>query len=179
MQAEALISRANRLTSTSFAQSNRKFWKYDWLTPRRPLQSQSLDKTANSDNVEEDKYSFQYKTWQPAENKQWEDLDDSTDDVLELTLYDRTRKVDNIGETGSAANGAETTDGLTVDDIRGAVGAEESIPGFSSSDAAAVKEKETAATGLSTEPEISNNSEIQSSEDQKANQDADGDVKLY
>ncbi|AGO13551.1 AaceriAGL331Cp [[Ashbya] aceris (nom. inval.)] len=127
----SLIEQANKLSG--YAADVRR-WRYAWFTPSKNIE--------DDNNMES--YGFEYKCWQRVGADEPLDLLDDTDDhVLDLNAFDRTRKdaQSKVSQVGGGPTGSGTT-GLTMEDIRGAVGGVEAIPGFSSSDAIAKKEQE-------------------------------------
>ncbi|CCE61628.1 hypothetical protein TPHA_0A05540 [Tetrapisispora phaffii CBS 4417] len=179
---ESLINRAN---SGGFFHSNTKIehWEYQWYTPVKVngndntgeaslnnfysniIQVANDEESINNDQVE--KYSFRYKKWTRVETPQQkvnENVKSENEelDVLNLALYDRTRKHDEGSKNGKTTNGS-----LTVDDIRDAVGGSDSIAGLSKGEAPgtesmkdnAVNIKKTVETETSKAEEISTNTE--------------------
>lgn len=142
MKTSELIARANNASPHTFANSSQRYWKLDWCTPVKPKPTQNSGK-GNGENVEGEKYNFMYKAWMPSEVPAWKQLEVDENEILDLSMYDRTKKVV-APQVGSAptSSGQNAGNGLTADDIRGAVGGQESIPSFSGSDAIAKKEKE-------------------------------------
>lgn len=131
---QSLIEKANRGDYFSNLE-NIQHWKSDWLTPTKAAVNNSNESNLdlnNDDNNENssERYPFKFKTWLKTETSVFNSDDDELD-VLDLATYDRTRKAaDSKGS--SKTNGDK--DGLSMDDIRGAVGGSESIPGLSKSD---------------------------------------------
>ncbi|SCV02453.1 LAME_0H00870g1_1 [Lachancea meyersii CBS 8951] len=137
MQASALISRANNASTNNFSNSSRKFWKLDWQTPVKPRSNATAvsDKPDNTDGNGEELYNFKFKTWLPADQAAWIDPSEDPDEIIDLSLYDRTKIVEQSPENSRSSvtpiNGHKTANGLSADDIRGAVGGQETLSGFS------------------------------------------------
>ncbi|SCU86721.1 LANO_0C08988g1_1 [Lachancea nothofagi CBS 11611] len=205
MQSSTLIARANNASAHTFANSNRKFWKFDWYTPLKPKQNTtaSTDKTDKNDNAGEELYNFKYKTWLPSDQQAWQILDNDSDEIIDLSSYDRTRQV--VQPQGSAPpNGAQKpTEGLSADDIRGAVGGQESLPGFSAPHASELEKKDSESNPDQPQPqdhtidqekmlgqekavdqekivdqEETVGQELPAIVDEKQSEDADGDIDL-
>lgn len=122
----SLIDRATRLSNHV---NEVKHWKYDWFSPLK----------ANDDDSTQESYGFQYKKWQQVDYKDQSDSFDSSsapedDDTLDLNLYDKTKIGRCTRQQQQELTGSKENVRLTMDDIRGAVGGVEAIPGFSSSD---------------------------------------------
>ncbi|SCU98691.1 LAMI_0F15896g1_1 [Lachancea mirantina] len=138
----SLISRANRANNITFSSTSQKYWKYDWYSP---LQVDTPAENGNgevSENKDQDRLSFHIKKWIPTEKPEWDDAELEVDDVLDLKNYDRSNRQVLEQEIQNGAEHQNTTSGLSADDIRGAVGNEGGISGFSGSDAITRKEKE-------------------------------------
>lgn len=155
----SLIERANRGNFGS--QEKKQHWKYEWYTPS----NSDITTNASNSNTEGShitkggstkKYSFQYKTWMRTDNGIFEGSQNkSTGDLYDLTKYSGAGSTHDVNIAGvRAQNGNPRDEGLTVEDIRGAVGDSEAIPGFSNSDAA--KEKVEAENSASIVPDLDN-----------------------
>lgn len=165
LYSNSLIRKASGLNDNALTSSDgNKYWKYDWFTPAKSQQNN--DSTTATGESGEDKYAFKYKNWVPVEKSVLTQDQADDKDYLELKKFDRTRLADQE-QIVSTTNGHPSENTLTMDDIRGAVGGGESIPGFSGSDAITNKEKE--------ETESFNGI---AKEDETPNTDADGDIKV-
>ncbi|KAH3899404.1 Rtt102p SCDLUD_004847 [Saccharomycodes ludwigii] len=110
---------------------NYKYWVYDWYSPTNQKITTTTNNNNNNNNNTNEKVVFKYKTWfeninVPLETSDSEnelmDLDEPYKTIFDLNLFDRKNNMGN-----------KRSDGLTMDDIRGAVGTGgESIPGLSS-----------------------------------------------
>ncbi|SMN22401.1 similar to Vanderwaltozyma polyspora Kpol_1028p70 hypothetical protein [Maudiozyma saulgeensis] len=145
---QALIEKANQ-SGHYLPQDQNQSWEFRWFSP---LKEQHLAHTQPQQTAdEENKYPFQYKTWlrkQPnttvdVDNVSIEEPSDSTkiDTLIPLNLSQFNR-----------AKYSTNNNGLSVDDIRGAVGGSESIPGLSSSNAATTVERQTVETPVEESP---------------------------
>lgn len=140
---QSLIERANNGGHFGI-QDKKHYWRYDWHTPTR---TDSYASNAANLNAEEnsvgdsnlaEKYSFKYKTWLQVEESIFDDelKRNNALDVLDLSIYSVKESGNVKSKTGSNPETRNINDdSLTVEDIRGAVGNSESIPGFASSDA--------------------------------------------
>ncbi|SCU86471.1 LAFA_0E00958g1_1 [Lachancea sp. 'fantastica'] len=199
MEANALIARANNASTNNFSNSSCKFWKFDWHTPVKPRSSgtATAEKPDGNDNNDEDLYNFKYKTWLASEHAAWDTLSATPNETIDLSLFDRTKQQrqptqqtnNNIGAPATnTQNPAEP--GLSADDIRGAVGGQESLPGFNTSqpsqeksqdqdkvreqNAEVVESTETTEPGPQTKPDAIDGDLPKTTE----TSDADGDIKL-
>lgn len=124
---QALIDRANQV-GHYLSQDQNQYWEYKLFSP---LRDQHLTHTQQTEN--DSTYPFKYMTWVRKQNiisseqeetvntvEQQQNNDDDTLIPLDLSQFDRSKYTTN-------------NNGLSADDIRGAVGGSESIPGFSSS----------------------------------------------
>lgn len=140
---QSLIERANNGGHFGI-QDKKHYWRYDWHTPTHADSNATNAASLNSeenhigDSNLTEKYFFKYKTWLQVEESIFDDESRRNNalDVLDFSIYS-TKESGNVNsKTGSNPEIANTNDdSLTVEDIRGAVGNSESIPGFSSSDA--------------------------------------------
>ncbi|AMD21962.1 HFR107Wp [Eremothecium sinecaudum] len=171
----SVIDQASRLSGHS---GSVKLWRYDWCSPPK-----------NEDENDQENYDFQFKRWQrvPKVNNEASDSSNGLDDdqdYLDLNLYDRFRASDGGKVPSQISSTNKPASGLTMDDIRGAVGGVESIPGFSSSDTVSKKETEKPASTEDTKDtkdtkasEESTPANTEGSKDANA-QDGDGDVSM-
>lgn len=143
---DTLINKANQGGRYSI-QENKQHWEWDLYSPTKELHSESGNSNENNDN-EVEKYPFEYKTWIKSDKNIFEKWFAKTDSLqpLDLDDFDRTKNTTKVKKPNQLTERENNPDGLTVDDIRGAVGGSESIPGFSSSAAAT----ETQATSSAT-----------------------------
>ncbi|CEP64027.1 Rtt102p LALA0_S10e00562g [Lachancea lanzarotensis] len=192
MEANALISRANNASTYNFGNSNCKFWKFDWHTPVKPRPSGSApaEKSDGNDNNDEELYNFKYKTWLASENAAWDVLSANPNETIDLSLFDRTQQVgqttkqSNHNNNGPSINGQNTADnGLSADDIRGAVGGQESLPGFTTQEEPEDRVREQSAvvgktTEISDSPAQTNASNSGEDIPESKIGEADGDIKL-
>lgn len=128
---QALIDRANQV-GHYLPQDQNQNWEYKLFSP---LKEQHLSHEQSTEN--DSTYSFKYMTWVRKQNiinneeTQENNVINITDNnnnnedqdtliPLDLTQFDRSKYTNN-------------NNGLSADDIRGAVGGSESIPGLSSS----------------------------------------------
>ncbi|SCU79538.1 LADA_0B01376g1_1 [Lachancea dasiensis] len=133
MQANTLIARANNASVLTFGNSTHKFWTFDWCTPQKLRQTSVIgtEKSDENDASGEELYNFKYKVWQPSEKAGWHDLDADADEIIDLTLFDRTRSNEATpGAKGPVSDGHPSSEGLSAEDIRGAVGGQETLPGL-------------------------------------------------
>lgn len=139
---QSLIERANNGGHFGI-QDKKHYWRYDWHTPTRTdsyaTNAANLNAEENSvgDSNLAEKYSFKYKTWLQVEESIFDDelKRNNALDVLDLSIYSVKESSNVKSKTGSNPEIRNTNDdSLTVEDIRGAVGNSESIPGFSSSE---------------------------------------------
>ena len=168
---DSLINRA--YASSRFAinandnnRSSNSTWKYDWFTPLVQDDHVAVQNMANSERNTAKKYPFRYKKWipvleaeEPEQGQQFGDGNSNTNSnetlkPLDLSKFD-TKLVQNmlnrkLGERVSGSNADRNTgdddDSLTVEDIRGAVGNSDSIPGLSSSLSSTTAQSKTRAT---------------------------------
>ncbi|KAM3165155.1 hypothetical protein ACU8KH_00918 [Lachancea thermotolerans] len=182
MEASALISRANNASTHTFSNSNPKYWKFDWYTPVKPKQAQSNEKSSG-ENDSEERFSFKYKTWLPSEKPAWKQLEAEVEEIIDLEQYDRTKQPKTL-QPGSApvVNGQAAADGLTADDIRGAVGGQETMIGFSASDATTKNDTKPAqANHEGPDGRVDPTASLDANGEQKPEsekKDADGDLDL-
>ncbi|CUS22501.1 LAQU0S05e06810g1_1 [Lachancea quebecensis] len=182
METSALISRANNASTHTFSNSNPKYWKFDWYTPVKPKQAQSNEKSSGENDAEE-KFSFKFKTWLPSEKAAWKQLEADVEETIDLEQYDRTKQPMAL-QPGSApaVNGQVATNGLTADDIRGAVGGQETMIGFSASDTTAKSDAEPVeASHGATDGKASPTQSLDANSEptlESEKKDADGDVDL-
>ncbi|QLG72962.1 hypothetical protein HG535_0E00460 [Zygotorulaspora mrakii] len=136
---ESLIARANR---GNFAGVEKKqYWKYDWYTPSR-IDATTSNTNSNaeiarsSESGSTDKLPVKYKTWSKTDKSIFVDYhDDDIGDLFDLSMHSGIAHVVAGNSTGAKVpNGGTMDEGLTMEDIRGAVGDSEAIPGLSSSD---------------------------------------------
>ncbi|CCF57639.1 hypothetical protein KAFR_0C06430 [Kazachstania africana CBS 2517] len=130
---QSLIDQANSGHRFGANPEKKEYWKLDWFTPAKQdsfsANSETND-TANETNREtsQEKYNFKYQTWVKIDSA--ESIPSEENDTLQpidLSIIDRNEVSD-----GNQGNTDGNKDSLTVDDIRGAVGGSESIPGLSS-----------------------------------------------
>lgn len=125
---QALIDRANQV-GHYLPQDQNQYWEYKLFSP---LKDQHLTHTQQTEN--DSTYPFKYMTWVRKQNiisseqeetanntvEQQQNNDNDNLIPLDLSQFDRSKYTNN-------------NNGLSADDIRGAVGGSESIPGLSSS----------------------------------------------
>jgi len=125
---QALIDRANQ-SGHYLPQDQNQCWEWRSFSPPKEqhLAHTQPQQTADDDST----YPFQYKTWLRKQTAAVVEIDTDSNGKenssridtlipLDLSQFDRTKYTTN-------------NNGLSVDDIRGAVGGSESIPGLSSS----------------------------------------------
>ena len=146
-------------------------WKYDWFTPLVQDDPVAIQNMGNSERNASKKYPFRFKKWIPAQlgtegkevdeqgqeqEQQAQQFGSSINETLkplDLSKFD-TKLVQNmlnrkLGERASGSNADRNTgddDSLTVEDIRGAVGNSDSIPGLSSSLSSSTAQSKTKTT---------------------------------
>ena len=169
---DSLINRA--YASSRFAinandnnRSSNGTWKYDWFTPLVQDDPVAIQNMANSERNTAKKYPFRYKKWIPVlevdEQEQGQQFGNGSSSnansnetlkPLDLSKFN-TKLVQNmlnrkLGERVSGSNADKNTgdddDSLTVEDIRGAVGNSDSIPGLSSSLSSTTAQSKTRTT---------------------------------
>lgn len=131
---QSLLDRANNADNS--LPSDIRYWKYDWYSPLKVSLEQQIhgdmNGTGNSlSNAIQENYPFKYKAWISVGDKKLRSTTGTEDQFFNLDDYDRTKEgwsafgkyIPKEGKNGS----------LTAEDIRGAVGDTESIPGLSSS----------------------------------------------
>lgn len=140
MDPQTLIAKANKVSYYG-GSTNKESWRYDWYQPSKVSSNvqQPQQQLGDLENNLE-KYPFKYKTWLRNQEDEKNLQGESCEDILDLKEFDRTirKKLSNPshikGDTNSA-NGAPSAnqgdEALSVDDIRGAVGNSEAIPGLS------------------------------------------------
>ncbi|CAI2016127.1 hypothetical protein SEUBUCD646_0G05170 [Saccharomyces eubayanus] len=141
MDSQTLIHKANKVSYYGGATSGES-WRYDWYQPSKisSTKQQPQQQVGNVENNVE-KYPFRYKTWLKVHEDDGNALQEGgCEDILDLRLFDRTIRKESQtashikGDTNITNGAPSTTEGgkaLSVDDIRGAVGGSEAIPGLS------------------------------------------------
>ncbi|CAI4063446.1 hypothetical protein N7582_002414 [Saccharomyces uvarum] len=141
MDSQTLIHKANKVSYYGGATSGES-WRYDWYQPSKISSSkqQPQQQVGNLENNLE-KYPFKYKTWLKAHENEKALQEGCCEDILDLKLFDRTIRKESQNpshikgdttNTNGAPSATEGGEALSVDDIRGAVGGSEAIPGLSS-----------------------------------------------
>lgn len=147
---QALIDRANQV-GHYMPQDQNQNWEYKLFSP---LKEQHLAHEQSTEN--DSTYPFKYMAWVRKQNiVSSEETDDNNSNIinitdnnnnsedtlvpLDLTQFDRSKYTTN-------------NNGLSADDIRGAVGGSESIPGLSSSSDANTNKNNT-TNGNTQQPE--------------------------
>ncbi|CAI4036690.1 hypothetical protein SMKI_16G0120 [Saccharomyces mikatae IFO 1815] len=140
MDSQTLILKANKVSYYGSSTSGES-WRYDWYQPSKissnvPQPQQQHGSLEN--NLE--KYPFRYKTWLKNQEDEKNLQKDNCEDILNLKQFDRTisKELSNSshikGDKSNPSGAPSTNQGseaLSVDDIRGAVGNSEAIPGLS------------------------------------------------
>ncbi|EJS43613.1 rtt102p [Saccharomyces arboricola H-6] len=140
MDAQTLILKANKVSYYGSSTSG-DFWRYDWYQPSKTSSSaqQPQQQAGNLENSLE-KCPFKYKAWLKTQENEKGLREGNCEDILDLTQYDRTIQSKSINpsriksdthNTNSAPSTNQEGEALSMDDIRGAVGNSEAIPGLS------------------------------------------------
>ncbi|ODV58413.1 uncharacterized protein ASCRUDRAFT_120827 [Ascoidea rubescens DSM 1968] len=189
--------KSSGITKNSGSIPRERYWRRSYMSPRKPFQDLSVDGKGNgggksssgsgSDNKPSQQYSFKLRSWvleecndgieaeTPGTEEYCFDVPEDSE-LVELEEYVFVkRKVDKLEQRasrGMASGGDEEDDGLTAEDIRGAVGGE-LISGFSGSDVQAKKEGEQ-----QTQPEAEPAEPTAPTESVKKDESTDGDVVM-
>ncbi|CCK72392.1 Rtt102p KNAG_0K00240 [Huiozyma naganishii CBS 8797] len=156
---DSLIKKANQ--GGRFGSSEHiQHWQYVWHTPTRDEEAagrtSELDAGATAakgnnqsqgDSLDQpESFPFKFKTWKRADECEWDTVEDTLV-PLDLDNFDITKVVqDQSAVKGGHEKETQSMDGLTEDDIRGAVGGSESIPGLSGSSAPNTEVKAVSTT---------------------------------
>ena len=140
MDPQTLITKANKVSYYGNPTS-KESWRYDWYHPSKVSSNvqQPQQQLGDMENNLE-KYPFRYKTWLRNQEDEKNLQRESCEDILDLKEFDRRILKKSLmtshtkGDTSKATGAPSANQGdeaLSVDDIRGAVGNSEAIPGLS------------------------------------------------
>ncbi|CDK28356.1 unnamed protein product [Kuraishia capsulata CBS 1993] len=148
---QSLVRSANSHLNLLDQQSGERRWTRDWFNPPKPKTNEGgiangINGIVGSSAPDSQSttpqpvaiYPFELKTWVLKTDEASEPIvDGDDDDFIDLTKFTTGEPTN----TESEASGSRTDSGLSAADIKGAVGGD-AIPGFSSSAAQEMKEKE-------------------------------------
>ncbi|CAI4063068.1 hypothetical protein SKDZ_07G5140 [Saccharomyces kudriavzevii ZP591] len=138
MDPQTLIIKANKVSYYGSSIGGES-WRYDWFQPSK-ISSTAQQPQQQAGNFENnlEKYPFKYKTWLKNQENEKSLQEGDCEDILDLTQFDRTirKKSPNPSHVKGDANSSapstnQENEALSMDDIRGAVGNSEAIPGLS------------------------------------------------
>ena len=147
---QSLIDKANQGGYYMPQEQQTQHWEYQWHSPPKEhlhqgpaaaASASAAPASTNDGEIAPETYPFQYKTWVPTARPAQEDTNETVK-PLDLSQYERSKYTSN-------------NNGLTEDDIRGAVGGTEAIPGLSAStDANTAAEEVTKAPAPAVETAV-------------------------